>query len=246
MSFNILLVDDDPEFREEFCESLEEYHILQAANGVEALKILAKPNEIELVILDVMMPGLRGTKVMQEMKKVAPNLGIIILTGYSSKDIAVEALKGKADDYVEKPVDIDKIKQIIERIMAERGGRGPAAAFSEDIRGKIERVKKFAEKNYDKKVGLEDAAELVCLSPKYLSRIFKQDIGMGFSAYRLGVKIQKAKEMLERTGYSIEQISDGLAYQNLESFIRIFKQYTGVTPTEYRAKKKTHPKPAMR
>jgi len=234
MSYNILLVDDDKEFREEFCDCMEGFSVIEAANGAEALSLLKAPNEVDLVLLDVMMPGLRGTKVLQEMKKIDPELGIIILTGYSSKDVAVEALKGRADDYIEKPVDINKLKRTIEKVMTDKGIGG--ASFTQDLKGKIERVKRFAEKNYDKKVGLEDAAELVALSPKYLSRVFKQDTGLGFSEYRLKIKIRKAKELLETTPLSIDQISDELAYQNLESFIRIFKQLAGLTPTEYRQK----------
>jgi len=231
MPYNILLADDDKDFRDEFKDCFEDYEIVEASNGNEALAILKKPNEIDLVILDVIMPGLKGTEILKQIKKSYPDMGIVILTGYSSKDVAVEALKARADDYIEKPININKTKEIIERLLDKKNGEDINIG---GIKGIIERVKKFAERNYHKKVCLKDAASAVFLSPKYLSRVFKQNTSMGFSEYKLGIKIAKAKELLQNTEYNIEQISDKTGYENIESFTRIFKKMTGYTPTEYR------------
>ena len=57
------------------------------------------------MILDVNMPGSKGTEVLKDIKALYPDLGIIILTGHSSEDVAIEALKGHADEYLEKPLD---------------------------------------------------------------------------------------------------------------------------------------------
>jgi len=234
MPFNILLVDDDKDFRDEFRDYLEDYEVIEASNGEEALELLRKPNVIDVVILDVMMPGLRGTEVLKEMKRIDPDLGIIILTGYSSEDIAIEALKGHADDYMQKPVDIGKAKEIIERLLESK--KGEADIDTLGIKGKIEKVKRFAERNYHKKVSLKDAAQSVYLSPKYLSRIFKQSTGKSFSDYKLKIKIEKAKELLIKTGYNINQVAEKLGYENVESFIRLFQRFARYTPTEYRKK----------
>lgn len=234
MPYTLLLVDDDRSFREEFKDSLEEYVVKEASCGSEALQILDKPNEIDLVILDVMLPGLTGTELLKKIKSRYPDLGIIILTGYSTKDIAIEALKGHADEYIEKPFEIRQIKEIIQRLLLTKKVDGIADDGSLDT--KIERVKKFAQRNYHKKICLTDAAITVCLSPKYLSRVFKQKTGKDFSDYRLGIKISKAGELLKNTGYTVERIADELGYQNIESFTRIFKKFTGQTPTGYRSK----------
>lgn len=236
MPYNILLVDDDKDFRDEMRDCLEDYKIIEASNGEEALELLRKPNEIDLVILDVMMPGLSGTEVLKEIKGMAPDLGIIILTGYSSEGIAIESLKGHADDYIEKPVNINKIKESIEDLL--EATKKKCSLDISSIKGKIERVKHFAERNYHKRVCLKDAAKAVYLSPKYLSRIFKQNTGIRFNEYKFRIKIKKAKELLKKTGYNINQISDKIGYKNTESFIKIFKKLTGCTPTEYREKEK--------
>ena len=175
MSKTILLVDDDPEFRAELKEALYEYTVVEASSGQLALSMLKKPNEIDLVLLDVKLPGgSSGTDILRDIKKLSTNLKIIILTGYSSKDIAIEALKGRADDYLEKPLDIAHTKEIIEKLLGGRPGLHDDEALH--LRDKSEKVKRFIERNYDKKAGLNEAALVACLSPKYLSRVFKESL----------------------------------------------------------------------
>ena len=237
MPYNILLVDDDATFRSEFKDAMDEYGVIEAADGAQALDILKKPNEIDVVVLDVMMPGMKGTEVLKEMKKLKPDLNIIILTGFSTKDVAVDSLKGHADEYVEKPVDIEKMKEIIARML---GSKEIGELDAQDAKDKIEKVKHFIERNYDKKVGLEDAAAAIAISPQYLCKIFREHAGIGFADFRTRVKMGKARELLLTTGYNINQISEKLGYENTESFIRAFKKLEGTTPSAYRSKKRVH------
>lgn len=236
MADKILVVDDDAEFRLELKDALNEYSILEASSGVEAINLLKRANEIGVVVLDVMMPGVSGLDVLTEIKKSDPHLGIIILTGHSSKSVAIEALKGRADDYIEKPVDTGKLKEVIEKFL--EASRSKKEAQTGDVKGKIERVKRFIERNCFKKTTLTDAAAAVCLSPKYLSRIFKENARIGFNEYKLKIKIARAKELLNKSGYNINQISDKLGYENVESFIRQFKKLTGKTPSVFRKRLK--------
>ena len=233
MPYHLLLVDDDPDFRSEFVETLQDdYRVTEASRGKEALEILQKPNDVDLVLLDVMMPDVRGTTVLKRIKEMSPGLAVVIMTGYSSKDVAVEALKGDADDYIEKPIDIVRTKEIISKLLQATRARGDINMGG--VEGKIERVKHFLEINYHKPVKLEDAAEAVGLSPKYLSRLFKARAGTGFNTYKLRVRMDKARELLSETAGNVDQISYGLGYQNPESFIRMFKKMTGLTPTHFR------------
>jgi two-component system, response regulator YesN len=131
-------------------------------------------------------------------------------------------------------LNIEKAKEIILTLLEKKGVTVNMNAI--DMKDKIERVKQFTEKNYDKKISLEDVAELVFLSPKYFSRIFKEVTGIGFNDYKLEVKINRAKEMLENSGFNVDEIAYKIGYENPESFIRIFKKNTSHTPTEYREK----------
>ncbi len=178
------------------------------------------------------MPGPKGTEVLKKMKTLYPELGVIMLTGFSTKDVAVDSLNARADDYVEKPVRMENLLVVIERVLKIKSGEDNINDY--DIRGKIAHVKRFVEKNYHKRINLKDAASIVGLSPKYLSRIFCQEAGTGLSNYKSKIKIDKAKEWLSTAGYNVNQIADKLGYQNVESFIRAFKKHTKCTPSDYR------------
>ncbi len=229
----ILLVDDDPDFRAELKETFDEYRVVEASSGQQALHILRQPNLIDLVLLDVKLPGgSSGTDILRELKRLSPGLKIIILTGYSSKDVAIEALKGRADEYLEKPLDILKTKELIEGMLG--ASRSSAEAGVPDARGKVELAKDFLERNYHKKAGLKEAAQVVCMSPKYLSRVFRDITGTGFNDYKLQLRIKRARYLLKRSHLNVSQISAELGYQNCESFIRIFEQFCHTTPSAYR------------
>ena len=243
MSETILIVDDNKELREELRECLSGYQVLEASDGVAALELLRKAHEIDLVILDVRMPRLGGIDVLTEIKKEDPNLRIIIMTGYSDKDTAIEALKGRADDYIEKPVDPDDLRKLIEKNLEKKGSSGEIDTASID--GKLEKVKRFIGRNCFKKAGLEAAAKTVCLSPKYLSRIFKERTGESYVEYRMKVKNEAAQAFLKEGNLNVSQIAYKLGYETPESFIRQFKRFTGKTPTGYR-KSVLKQKPAAR
>ncbi len=234
MAYQILMVDDDADFREELRDCLEGYTVIEAANGPQALAILRKPNAIDLVILDAVMPQVSGTEVLREIKKIKPGLAIIMLTGQSSKDIAIDALKGRADDYIEKPVNPGKFLEIIQSTLAVKARKG--FTYTHGIHAKIEQAKQFIERNFDKKITLQDVAGQVYLSPKYFSRIFKEIAGQGFNEYRLSVKIAQACELLKNSDYTVTEIANRFGYQNLESFIRIFEKMMKLSPTQYRHK----------
>ncbi len=236
MPQKVLIVDDHADLRASLREFLEQYAVLEAASGEDALSILRRANDIALVILDVMMPGISGLDVLTEIKKTDPRLGVIILTGHSSKDVAIEALKGHADDYIEKPIKLQKLQDAVDTLMARR--RGEPDPDSLDIEGKMKKVRQFIEDNCLKKISLEDAAAAVSLSPKYLSRAFKQQMKTGFNEYKIKVKIGKGKDLLANYGYTVNQIALKLGYENPESFFRQFKKITGCAPSDYRSRMK--------
>jgi two-component system response regulator YesN len=244
MANQILLVDDDQVLRAEFKEYFGEYDVLEAADGTTALAILNKPHEIDLIILDIRLPGMSGLELLHRIKQQSPEIGIIIQTGYGSKDMAIEALRGKADDFLEKPFDPEKARKLIEHYFsATPSSPGENVTQAEEI---IQRITAYIQRNYLKKITLKDISNVVFLSPKYLSRIFKEQLKISFCDFKLLQKINKAKELLLTTNDNIDAISSKIGYQNTESFIRIFKKMAGTTPTEFRRKHKSQKKVALR
>jgi len=108
---NVLLVDDEIEFVETFSERLElrDLEISKAFNGEEALQVLEKNRNIELVILDVKMPGMDGIETLVEIKKKYPLVEVIMLSGHADVESAIDGMKQGAFDYLMKPCDIDQM-----------------------------------------------------------------------------------------------------------------------------------------
>ncbi len=234
MSYNILIVDDDKEFIEELKDFFYDYEIIKANDGIEALEILQKPNIIDLIILDIKLPGIKGTQLLKEIKKIKPGVYTIILTGYSSENNAIEALKAHADDYLVKSMGIKKIKAVIDELLIERNIRNDLN--TDDNGTKIEKIKEYIRRNSDKMLNLNELSDIIFLTPKYISKLFKDYTGESFNDYKLKIKTEKAKDMLLTTTMNIDQISAALGYKNSESLIRVFKKIEKCTPAKFREK----------
>lgn len=232
MRHKILFVDDNRALREDFPVWFREYDVRCASSAEEALPLLERANDFDLVIMDVYLPGMDGLKALERIKKSSPDTPVIIMTGFSSKDIAVHAITAKADNYLEKPFDIKTARGVIERELAR--SRGCDHPEDMGITAKIEHVRGFIEGNCFRKISLKDAAEAVFLTPKYLSKVFREHTGMGFSDYKIKVKMDQAKKMLNTSGLTLKQISSKLGYANTESFIRQFERLEKTTPSCYR------------
>ena len=108
---NILVVDDEVSFVETFSERLElrDFKVSKAFNGQEALQILAENQNIEVVILDVNMPGKDGIETLAEIKQKHPLVEVIMLSGHVNDASAIDGMKQGAFDYLMKPVEMDQI-----------------------------------------------------------------------------------------------------------------------------------------
>jgi DNA-binding NtrC family response regulator len=108
---NVLLVDDEIEFIETFSERLvlRNLAISKAFSGEEALQVLETNRTIELVILDVKMPGMDGIETLAEIKKKFPLMEVIMLSGHADVESAIDGMKQGAFDYLMKPCDMDQI-----------------------------------------------------------------------------------------------------------------------------------------
>lgn len=226
----IMIVDDDTRIVSSIKMILSGYEFVDFQNGKDAMEYLEKPNNVRLVCLDVCMHNESGLDVLKQIKELNRDMTVIIMTAFGSMNIAVQALRYHADDFVEKPFDVEELREKVRQHLKQDSFLD-STARDQDYR--IERIRTFVERNY-KNVSLETIAHEMCLSEKYVSRMFKKKNKKSFRTYKLNLKIDKAKSLLERTSYNVTQISEQLGYQNPESFMRIFRKRTGVTPSQYR------------
>ena len=108
--YRVLLVDDEEEFVSALSERLElrGIEVDSALNGEDALAIMVEKT-FEVVILDVMMPGLGGLEVLKQIKSAYPNTQVILLTGHGATKEGIEGMRLGAFDYLIKPVDLEEM-----------------------------------------------------------------------------------------------------------------------------------------
>ena len=118
---NVLLVDDDTEMLHAVKEGFERYHesftVLLAEDGLKALEVL-KQNIISMVVTDLKMPNMDGFELLAHIMHHYPDIPVIIITGYTNIDDAIEALRLGANDFIKKPFDMDELSarlRVLER-----------------------------------------------------------------------------------------------------------------------------------
>jgi len=118
----LLLVDDEDHFRQTLAKRLVKrgFDVYQSADGNECMSLL-KEKKVDVVILDIKMPGISGLEVLKNIKSKYPETEVILLTGHATTDSGVEGIKSGAFDYLSKPIELDhlvkKITQAYEKIL---------------------------------------------------------------------------------------------------------------------------------
>jgi DNA-binding response OmpR family regulator len=120
MSHNLLVVDDDQELRENICEILSDagFTVTPAASGEAALDCLEQ-QAFDVVLLDLIMPGMDGKEVLPLIKRQSPSVRVIMITAFATIENAVSAMRKGADDYLTKPFKVDELLTAVRRCLEE-------------------------------------------------------------------------------------------------------------------------------
>src|SRR5271157_5802266 len=118
---NILVVEDGQSQREMLRDFLirEGHTVAEAENGDTAIQSVLK-GHFDMILLDYKMPGMDGMQVLKEVKKINPEIDVIIITAYGTIETAVEAMKAGAIDYITKPVEFDELLFHVDRVSERR------------------------------------------------------------------------------------------------------------------------------
>ena len=121
MSDTICIVDDEPGILKTLSELLEDegYQVTSAKNGADALDVI-RQDPPDLVFLDIWMPDLDGLEVLKRVRHQFPNMMVIVMSGHGSIETAVQATKLGAYDYLEKPLDSEKITILVRNALHQR------------------------------------------------------------------------------------------------------------------------------
>jgi putative nucleotidyltransferase with HDIG domain len=129
----VLVVDDERGPRESLRMILEPAHrVLLATNGSEALEILRK-NAVDVVSLDLNMPGLKGSELMSTLRSEFPQVEVVVITGYGTVETATLAVRHGVSDYLQKPFDVVQVTAAVDRALERRRAQRQLTAFLEAL-----------------------------------------------------------------------------------------------------------------
>lgn len=116
----ILVVDDDRVFRENLAEVLtrERFKVTLAPDGESAVRLAAE-GPFDILLIDMVMPGMDGIAAIGKIRETDKNIKIILITAFATVDNAVEAIKKGADDYIQKPFKMDELIMTMRRVLEE-------------------------------------------------------------------------------------------------------------------------------
>ncbi len=140
---NILIVDDEQSYRQLLSLVFEGdgHTIRTASNGREALALLQQ-GPADVVISDVRMPDMDGIEMLSAVRETQPDLGVVLMTAFASVETAREAFKLGADDFIQKPFDVEELKLIVKKTLEKQALIDENRAFrrSQRERGSIKNI----------------------------------------------------------------------------------------------------------
>lgn len=241
--YRLLIADDEYEIRNGLCkffpwDAIGFKVVGQAENGQQALKFIEREN-VDAILCDIMMPVMTGLELARILHESKSKTKIIFFSGYEDFKYAQKALEYGVNSYILKSTNYNELIRVFSNVKKNLDEDNKLAPhdkmnFNERI---IYTIKKYVEKHY-RDVTLEDLTKLVHMHPDYISKFFKQKTNQNFSDYVIEVRMKKAARLLDDVQYKIYEISNMVGYSNSFNFTRTYKNYFGISPSEYRKRKR--------
>lgn len=259
--YRMLIADDELIERMVLRKTLQKYlgdicDIYEAENGREALEIYEK-QKIQIAILDVEMPGIDGIEAAQKIREQDADCCIIFLTAFDEFSYAKKAITVRALDYLLKPYQEEELLTVLDeaiRLTEKRNEntrtqaafevpKAPEDILDEDIsdtgqariRQVTQIVREYIRQHYMEDISMQDVARMMNYSEAYFCKLFKQCFSCNFTAYLAQFRMEEAKKLLSEPMVNVKDVGEAVGYLDSNYFAKVFKRYTGNSPTEYRA-----------
>lgn len=247
----LLVVDDNQAFRLYLKITFaDEYKVLEAENGQIGVDI-ALEEQPDVILCDVMMPVKSGFDCCRELKGNLRtcHIPILFLTARGMEEDIIDGMEMGADDYLQKPVNIDLLRAKVAAIIKNRENLKQTymkqlvtVRTQEDEKNVlpdiddpfIKRVIELIEDHMqDVDFSVTGLAKLMNMSQPTLYRKVKQSTGFNIVEFIRGVRLRKAVELLEQGGYSIQEVIEMVGYNDQASFRKHFMKLFKMTPSAY-------------
>ena len=249
----VLVVEDHSEVRQYIMDCLKDsFTMLEAVDGLKGIQI-ANDTIPDLIISDVMMPGMDGFEFCNKIKsgEKTSHIPVIMLTAKATADDKIHGLGTGADDYLSKPFNTKELlaraKNLIEnrRLLREKFSGNTIIKSSEiSVSSRdqlfIEKLLKVVEANMDnEKFGVENLSAAVAMSQSQLHRKLKALINQPANHFIRMVRMNRAKELLEKDAGNISEVAYKVGYEDPGYFSKTYKAFFGQLPSEVKMPKKS-------
>ena len=244
----ILIADDNDDFRAFMCASLgEEYNVLSASDGAEALKVV-EANDIDVVISDVMMPGIDGNEFCRKMKSDinTSHIPIILLTAKMMKEDECYGLESGADDYLTKPFNMSILRLRVAKFIewkkrAKRIFENELEVTTDQItittlddRLLQQAINIINENIANPDFSVADLSSALCMHRTSLYKKLVYITGKTPVEFIRSMRLKRAASLLLADGVYISEIAFMVGFNSPKVFAGHFKDEFGCSPTEYR------------
>jgi DNA-binding response OmpR family regulator len=247
----ILIVEDNTDLLSYLDDQLSaQFDVLQATNGKEGLEI-AKEEEIDLIICDIMMPGMDGIELTSILKKEfsTSHIPIILLTAKSLDEHKIEGIEIGADDYITKPFNMLYLQKRIKNILRQR--KQLKERFSNDLQLEPEslsestadqkfltEVTKLIEENItDPEFTVDSLVEHFKFGRTIFYKKMKGISGYSPKEYVSIIRMKKAGTLLGDHNLNVSQVAYDVGFNDASYFSKTFKRHFGISPTDYQRNK---------
>lgn len=251
---NILIVDDDLAVQEAIEAALQSHYTVHTAATASAAIDALCSQAFDLILLDNHLPDVTGTDFLKLIKRFFPSTLVVLVTGFGSEDVAVQALRGGARDYIRKPIGCREIQARIAALMEIRhaGTERRRNLFVQEtdpaylrtlpehdpetadrVRAILKAIRHIDE-NLDADLSLTAVGRAAGMSKYHFCRCFKTCTGLHFREYVARRRIARAKELLKDTGRTITDVFRDVGFKDMSHFGRVFKKLEGQLPSEFR------------
>lgn len=136
--YSILIIDDEQSQREILKGFLEKknYRVITASSGNEGLELIGK-EQVDIVLSDYKMPDRNGIEVLEEVKRVNPEISFVLMTAYGTIENAVKAMRLGAYDYLSKPIDLDELELLLEKIIENKNLKSEVNFLKQQLQEKF-------------------------------------------------------------------------------------------------------------
>ncbi len=245
----VLLIEDDNDVREFLLSELESCFDLKVASDGKAGIAMAKELDVDLIVSDVMMPGMNGFELTKRLKNSfeTSHIPIILLTALSTDENVLEGTESGADAYITKPFSpqllMARILQLLNQreILRQKFGKVPPEIRSAMLRNEQDSlfVKRLDSIVYsrlgEQDLSVDKVAGLLHLGRTIFYKKVRGTTGYTPNEYIRVIRLRKAAELLKESEKNVSEVAYAVGFDNPYYFSKCFKEQFGMPPSQYRS-----------